>query len=42
MATADTTPTTENTPANPDSGKRKFMLLALAVVVALGSASVWA
>lgn len=42
MATADTTPTTENTPANPDAGKRKFMLLALAVVVALSGAGVWA
>ncbi len=41
MATADTTPTTENTPANPDSGKRKFMLLALAVVVVLGVVGVW-
>ena len=42
MATADTTQSAENTPANPNAGKRKIMLLALAVVVALGGAGVWA
>ncbi|NUU39165.1 efflux RND transporter periplasmic adaptor subunit [Pseudomonas sp. C2B4] len=42
MATADTTQSSENAPGNPNSGKRKFMLLALAVVVALGGAGVWA
>ncbi|VVP65839.1 Multidrug export protein EmrA [Pseudomonas fluorescens] len=42
MATADTTQTPENAPGNPNAGKRKFMLLALAVVVALGGAAVWA
>ncbi|WP_095192737.1 efflux RND transporter periplasmic adaptor subunit [Pseudomonas sp. Irchel 3A7] len=42
MATADTTQTSENAPANPNAGKRKFMLLALAVVVALSGAGVWA
>ena len=36
MATADTTQSAENAPANPNAGKRKIMLLALAVVVALG------
>ncbi len=29
MATADTTQTPENTPANPNAGKRKIMLLVL-------------
>ena len=42
MATADTTQTAENTPGNPNSGKRKFMLLILAVAVALSGAGVWA
>ncbi|MGY2341823.1 HlyD family secretion protein [Pseudomonas sp. SDO5532_S415] len=42
MATADTTQTSENAPGNPNAGKRKFMLLALAVVVALSGAGVWA
>jgi membrane fusion protein (multidrug efflux system) len=41
MATADTTPTAENTQGNPKSGKRKFMLLVLAVAVALSGAGVW-
>jgi membrane fusion protein (multidrug efflux system) len=42
MATANTTQTAETTPGNPNSGKRKFMLLALAVAVVLGGAGVWA
>lgn len=42
MATADTTQTAETTPGNPNSGKRKFMLLVLAVVVLLCGAGVWA
>ncbi|WP_448108529.1 HlyD family secretion protein [Pseudomonas azerbaijanoccidentalis] len=42
MATADTTQSPENTPANPNAGKRKFMLLVLAVVVALSGVGVWA
>ncbi|BFT64408.1 efflux RND transporter periplasmic adaptor subunit [Pseudomonas moorei] len=42
MATADTTQTAENTPGNPNSGKRKFMLLILAAAVALSGAGVWA
>jgi membrane fusion protein (multidrug efflux system) len=42
MATADTTQPPENTQGNPNSGKRKFMLLVLAAVVVLGCAGVWA
>jgi membrane fusion protein (multidrug efflux system) len=42
MATADTTQPPENTQGNPDSGKRKFMLLVLVIVVALSCAGVWA
>jgi membrane fusion protein (multidrug efflux system) len=42
MAIADTTQTSENAPGNPNAGKRKFMLLALAVLVALSGAGVWA
>jgi membrane fusion protein (multidrug efflux system) len=42
MATADTTQPPENTQGNPNSGKRKLMLLVLAVVVVLGGAGVWA
>ncbi|MDZ5435104.1 efflux RND transporter periplasmic adaptor subunit [Pseudomonas fluorescens] len=42
MAIADTTQTSENSPGNPNAGKRKFMLLALAVLVALSGAGVWA
>lgn len=42
MATADTTQPPENTQGNPDSGKRKFMLLVLVIVVALCGAGVWA
>jgi membrane fusion protein (multidrug efflux system) len=42
MAIADTTQTSENAPGNPNAGKRKFMLLALAVLVALSGVGVWA
>ncbi len=42
MATADTTQPPENTQGNPNSGKRKFMLLVLAAAVVLGGAGVWA
>jgi membrane fusion protein (multidrug efflux system) len=42
MATADTTQPPENTQGNPNSGKRKFMLLVLVIVVALCCAGVWA
>ncbi|MNF58463.1 Multidrug export protein EmrA [compost metagenome] len=42
MATADTTQPPENTQGNPDSGKRKFMLLVLAAAVVLSGAGVWA
>ncbi|MCW8277928.1 efflux RND transporter periplasmic adaptor subunit [Pseudomonas sp. PCH199] len=42
MATADITQSAENAPGNPNSGKRKFMLLILAVAVALSGAGVWA
>jgi len=42
MATAETTPTAENPADKPKSGKRKIMLLILAVVVVLGGAGVWA
>ncbi|EJM81568.1 multidrug resistance efflux pump [Pseudomonas sp. GM74] len=42
MATADTTQPPENTQGNPNSGKRKFMLLILAAVVVLSGAGVWA
>ena len=41
MATADTTQSAENTPEQPKSGKRKLMLLILAVVVLLAGAGVW-
>ena len=42
MATADTTQPPENTQGNPNSGKRKFMLLVLAAAVVLSGAGVWA
>ncbi|MFY0727908.1 efflux RND transporter periplasmic adaptor subunit [Pseudomonas sp. NFX15] len=42
MATADTTQAPENTQGNPNSGKRKLMLLILAVIVVLGGVGVWA
>ena len=42
MATADTTQPPENSQGNPNSGKRKFMLLVLAAAVVLSGAGVWA
>ncbi|WP_223453916.1 MULTISPECIES: efflux RND transporter periplasmic adaptor subunit [unclassified Pseudomonas] len=42
MATADTTQPPENIQGNPNSGKRKFMLLVLAAAVVLSGAGVWA